>query len=328
MSPQQEKFSQKSTLEAKSKAIYSSKTMKRKENSSKLATKSHFRAVSMNTKKPQKGKSEKNYTNTKKPYNQNVPLVKNKIFGIEVTNATEDEVLEYIVNTIQKTRKNLSIVTPNPEILMLAKKNAELRIALNEADVALCDGVGLFLAAKTLGKPLKERIIGTNVMEKLCQKVEDWPITVGFLGGRGGVAAKAAECLLKKYPNLHAVFTGEEWPADYKSEKRKPLTEKEKLSALRFPVNPTIDILFVAFGAPKQELWIRDHLNKIPVRVMMGVGGAFDQIINPSLRPPEVVHQLGLGWLYRLICEPWRLKRQSVLPLFVWEVVKEKFGRS
>lgn len=320
---------------------YSNKTMKREVNNSKLATITNFRALNMNTKKPQKGNNEKNNTNIREPYNGVVSLVKNKIFGIGVTNATEDEVLEYVVETIQKTSKNLFIVTPNPEILMLAKENAGLKLALNEAGVVLCDGIGLFLAAKVLGKPLKERIIGTNVMEKLCQKVEDWPITVGFLGGREGVAAEAAECLLKKYPRLHIVFTGEEWhkspaarqphlhpqgvPGDGAPRSRATLhvLHKQKVISNTQP----IDILFVAFGAPKQEVWMREHLNKIPVRVMMGVGGAFDQMVKPSLRPPEMIHAMGLGWLYRLVHEPWRLRRQAVLPLFAWEVVKAKFVR-
>ena len=305
----------------------------------------------MKTKNTQKSLTRRMFTNNKNTYSSAGDLVKNYVLGIGLTNANENEVLEYVMEVLRKTHKKLSIVTPNPEIVMLARRMSMLKEAINNADLALCDGVGLLWGAKVMAKPIKERIIGTNFMESLCEKVNDWPITVGFLGGRPGVAEKVADCLLKKYPKLKVSFVGQEWNdigfenankfhAGNSPEKEATIsrsvievspssktsksTMKEKFSSSKSNSVKKVDILFVAFGAPKQELWMHEHIDKLPVRVMMGVGGAFDQIIDSSLRPPDWVHSLGLGWLYRLIRQPWRLKRQLVLIQFVILVLEEK----
>jgi N-acetylglucosaminyldiphosphoundecaprenol N-acetyl-beta-D-mannosaminyltransferase len=141
-------------------------------------------------------------------------------------------------------------------------------------------------------------------MQKLCQQVAEKPITVGFLGGRGGVAKKTAECLLGKYPKLQVKFIGEEWKQDQ-----------------------PIDILFVAFGFPKQEEWMSHHINKIPVRVMMGVGGSFDYISGKIPRAPGFLRVVGLEWFYRLAKQPWRWKRQLALVEFLGLVLKEKLKK-
>lgn len=245
-------------------------------------------------------------TNGEKTYSEIDDLVKTPLMGIGVTNATETKILEYISNILLNSQKNIYIVTPNPEIVMLSIRNTSVRHAINTANLALIDGVGLVWAGKILGAPLRERVIGTNFMETLCKRAVDWPITVGFLGGGPNVAVRVSECLRKQMPGLHVGYASEEWDDS--------LSQKP------------VDILFVAFGAPKQELWMQDHINKIPVRVMMGVGGAFDQILIPSLRPPQILSLIGFGWLYRLIRQPWRIIRQFSLLLFAFLVFKEKLS--
>lgn len=288
----------------------------------------------MQTKNTQKTTKTKNLLNRKSSYSNMAPLVKSEVLGIGITNATEENILEYIIEIIQKTQKNIYVVTPNPEIVMLGQKNADYKKVLNEADLALCDGAGLYVAARLVRRPLAERIIGTNFVERLCEKVNDWPITVGFLGAGPKIAERASECLSQKYPKLKIAYVGEEWPGEEKnnsenaaSNKNYELSDKKEKSIQhnsKFIMPEHIDVLFVAFGAPKQELWMAEHINKIPVRVMIGVGGAFDQIVDSSLRPPAIMHVLGLGWLYRLIREPWRLKRQLVLLSFIGLVLREK----
>jgi N-acetylglucosaminyldiphosphoundecaprenol N-acetyl-beta-D-mannosaminyltransferase len=191
-------------------------------------------------------------------------------------------------------------------MIVRANKDKEFKNILNNAQIALTDGMQLFRTASLLGAPLKERIIGTNFVENLCEKVSNRPITVGFLGGRPGVAEKASECLRQKYLGLKIAYAKSEW--------------EESLSVKK------VDILFVAFGFPKQEKWMAEYVGKIPVKVMMGVGGALDQIVDPTLRPPAIIHKAGLGWLYRLIREPWRMKRQIKLLEFIQLVEKEKRG--
>lgn len=276
-----------------------------------------------------------------------------KIFllGVGITNAKEDEILEYILQSLKKTAEKYYIVTPNPEILVYANKRPEFRKVLNNARLALCDGIGVFWAGKLLGKSIKQRVTGVDLLANLCKAASNQPITVGFLGGGEKIAERAAECLTKRYPGLKVGFAAPEWnfgrlshvagaareqapqrldQTRSLSESRHPSgVEKIRLSTSTFssPASgqaPFIDILFVAFGFPKQEEWMAKNIGKVPVRVMLGVGGAFDYISGAVPRAPRIVRSLGLEWFYRLIRQPWRLKRQVALLEFMRLVLKEK----
>lgn len=281
---------------------------------------------------------------------------KKNILGVGITDATKEEVLEYLVKNLENFQKKLFIVTPNPEFLVLANENPTFKEVLNKADLALADGIGVVASGQVLGKPLKERFAGVELLEKLCMIVAEKPITVGFLGGRGGVAEKTAERLRKKYPGLKVGFVGEEWSSGdllgetrslkasskpsgntslaYEGKSNSPAVEHSQKSSKNFVKKSfreefrPVDILFVAFGAPKQEFWINDNLEMLPVKVAVGVGGAFDYIGGKVPRAPLFVQKLGMEWLFRLIVQPWRIKRQLSLLKFVWLVVKEKFSKN
>jgi len=256
-------------------------------------------------------------------------LEKRNILGVWVTNASMDKILEYITRGLKKSSKKYFIVTPNPEILTLANSDVSYKNILNKAKIALPDGIGLMWAGKVLGKPLKERITGVDLLESLCARVSEKPITVGFLGGRDGIADKTAKCLVKKYPKLKVVFAGSEWSQDssmYHVSSIKYNENKKSYAGIhntKYIIQNT-DILFVAFGAPKQERWISENLENIQVKVAIGVGGAFDYISGNIPRAPLFVRLLGLEWLFRLLVEPWRLKRQLRLLEFMLLVLKEK----
>lgn len=237
-------------------------------------------------------------------------LEKNFLLKVGITNATEQEILEYILQSLKKEGEKYYVVTPNPEFLVFANKHNSFKAILNQARLALPDGSGVIWAGKVLGKVFKERVTGVDLLEKLCKSVAEKPITVGFLGGRGKIAELTAECLRKKYPGLKVVFTGAEW-------------ENKLLKSPKLPRSP-IDILFVAYGFPKQEEWMSKNLPDIPVKVAIGVGGSFDYISGSIPRAPLFIRQLGFEWLLRLIIQPWRIKRQLALIEFVWLVLKEK----
>ena len=278
-------------------------------------------------------------------------IEKKNILGVGITNGTKEEILEYIVKNLENFRKKLFFVTPNPEFLVLANKNPNFKNVLNRADLASTDGIGIIIAAKFLGKSLKGRFTGIDLVESLCKEVARKPITVGFLGGRDGVAEKTAECLQKKYFGLKVNFVGEEWPnaekarqprvsydaALQKFENKSLNSASLSKSRLQSETKPTfsssenglprfVDILFVAFGAPKQEMWINENLDKIPVKIAIGVGGAFDYISGRTPRAPEFLRSMGLEWLFRLILQPWRFKRQLALLKFIYLVLKEKIS--
>ncbi len=278
---------------------------------------------------------------------------KKNILGVGITNATKEEILEYIIKSLENFKKKYFVVTPNPEFLVLANKNKDFKDILNRAKLASNDAIGLVIAGKILGKSLKSRLTGVDLVKSLCEVVAEKPITVGFLGGRGSVAEKTAECLQKNYPGLKVSFAQEEWPKYLKA--RQPRVSDDarlqnfenkslnsaSLSKIRLQSEAkpnfnssesglprSIDILFVAFGAPKQEFWISENLDKIPVKIAIGVGGAFDYISGNVKRAPVWMQNIGLEWLYRLIAQPWRIKRQLSLLKFIWLVFKEKVNKN
>jgi len=229
--------------------------------------------------------------------------IKDLIFQIESIRFSK--ALEYIVENAQNSTKKVFIVTINPELIMLARNDSEYERILKSSDLALNDGVGVTIAGKIMGKSFKGRVHGADLVEKLPEAIGEKPITVGFLGGRGNVAQLAADCLKAKYPSLKVAFALEEWP------------ENDK--------NLKCDVLFVAFGSPKQEKWINDNKDKVNAKVLIGIGGAFDFISGRIQRAPLLIRKIGFEWLFRLVLQPWRIKRQIVLPYFVLLVLKEKF---
>lgn len=255
-------------------------------------------------------------------------LPKKEILGVGITDASSDEILEYIFSSFQNNKESYYIVTPNPEMIMLAQHDFSFKSVLNRAELALCDGVGLWLAARVLNRPIKERLTGTDLMEELCKNSVRMskesvrkPVNIGFLGAGQGIALKAAECLREKYPGLNIVYIAEEWG-----------TEGFTIHDSRFKkqdgINMNhIDILFVAFGFPKQEKWMAEHVGKIPVSVMMGVGGAFDYFSGTVSRAPRIVRRMGLEWLYRLVRQPWRIRRQLALLHFISLVIGERLRK-
>lgn len=241
-------------------------------------------------------------------------LRKQKILGVGITAENRQKVLEYLERGLKKGTKSPEgvpsawyVTTPNPELLVLANNNSSFKKILNEAKIALPDGVGVLFAGWLLGRPFPQKITGVDFVDFVCKRVADLPITTGFLGGRPGVAEATADCLKKKYPGLKVVLA------------------QEELKNPGSMVN--CDILFVAFGSPKQEIWINDNLKVFPVKIAVGVGGAFDMISGKVPRAPRLIRNLGLEWLFRLVIQPWRIKRQLKLIVFVSLVAKEWFKK-
>lgn len=278
-------------------------------------------------------------------------LKSNSILGVSVTNASSKNILEYLLKRLKTSLEKTFIITPNPEMLVYASKHLDYQDKLNSADIALPDGVGLFFAGGLLGKPLKDRIPGVDFMEELCKVAREKPLSMGFLGGKAGIAERTVECLLKKYPYLDIVFVSEEWSESgyYWEAKRKTTQKMTQNYAEKFRVvqrivsrgsaekatktnlhttgeQKMIDILFVAFGVPKQEEWIYANLDKLPVKAAMGVGGAFDFLSGKVRRAPFIIRFIGLEWLFRLIVQPWRWKRQLALMEFIILVFREFFS--
>ncbi len=203
------------------------------------------------------------------------------------------------------------IATTNPEFVMTAQTDDEFRQVLQTADLCIPDGIGLIWASHWLKRPLPERVAGSELayhLAKLCAN-EGWRLFL--LGAAPGVAAEAAAVFQSRYPGLIIAGTYTGTPAP---------TENETIVNL---INQSqAQMLFVAYGAPKQDKWIGRNRHNLPtVRVAIGVGGTFDFVTGRSVRAPRWVQQLGLEWLHRLLREPWRWRRMLALPRFVAKVL-------
>lgn len=214
------------------------------------------------------------------------------------------------------------IVTANPEILLEARANKHYATALQQADVRLVDGFGLWLMLRLIGK-YTARVTGVELAGALVQEAARKQLCVAFVGGAVGVAEKAAEAMRKLHPDLQIVSEeGGIVDADGKSDES---GEEAKLRLTMFAP----DLLLVAFGHPKQERWIANNLASLPsVKTVVGVGGTFDFWSGNVKRAPAFLRRMGLEWLWRLIHEPRRLGRilraVIVFPvLFIWDRVSD-----
>ena len=205
------------------------------------------------------------------------------------------------------------VVTPNPEIVWLARKQPELLEALNRADLVIPDGIGIVYAARILGTPLPARVPGIELAAGLLRRMADSGEPVFLLGAKPGVAERAADRLKKEYPGLKIVGTGDGYFRE-----DEPVIERINACKPR--------LLFVCLGFPRQELWMARHRDQIDAGLMLGLGGSLDVFAGDVKRAPMIWRRLNLEWFYRLICQPSRLGRMLKLPVFllsiVWERVK------
>jgi N-acetylglucosaminyldiphosphoundecaprenol N-acetyl-beta-D-mannosaminyltransferase len=238
-------------------------------------------------------------------------LRKSVVLGLRVDDVTYDEALSLIEGFILDGTPH-QLVTINPEFVVAAQSDEEFRSILNSADLALPDGVGLLLASRFLGHPLRERVTGVDTVERVAELASRKGYRLFLLGAEEGVAEKAALRLRERYPGLEIVGTYSGSPSP---------EEEEEIVRMVKAAEP--DVLFVAYGAPAQDKWIHRNLKRLGVPVCMGVGGAFDFIAGVTKRAPRWVQRLGLEWLHRLIHEPWRWRRQLALLKFLWMIIRK-----
>jgi N-acetylglucosaminyldiphosphoundecaprenol N-acetyl-beta-D-mannosaminyltransferase len=235
------------------------------------------------------------------------------ILGVPVHAVSMAETLARVGNFLE-TPSLHQIATVNPEFVMAAQKDGEFLAVLQQADLCIPDGVGLLWAARILGERLPERVAGSELVYHLAALCAEKNRRLFLLGAAPGVAEEAAAVLQQRYPALiiAGTFAGSPDPAE-----DAVIVQRINESAA--------DVLFVAYGAPKQDKWIfRNRYNLPTVRVAIGVGGSLDFVTGRSIRAPQWIQKLGLEWLHRLYREPWRWRRMLALPRFVLRVLKAR----
>jgi len=232
------------------------------------------------------------------------------ILDVRVDDVTYAETLALIEQFIAG-RTPHQICTVNPEFIMRAQQDRAFQQVINAAALCIPDGVGLLWAARRLRHPLRERVAGSDLVVRIAEHAAQSGWRLYFLGAAPGVAAKAAAILQARYSGLVVAGT---FPGSPAADVEAAIVERIRAACP--------DVLLVAFGAPAQDMWIAHNQPHMQVPVAMGVGGALDFIAGVVPRAPVWVQQIGLEWLYRLIREPWRWRRQLALPRFVWRVLR------
>lgn len=229
------------------------------------------------------------------------------ILGVRVDDVTHEEAVATCAALISTGRPRY-VVTPNPEFVVVARCDVTLRPILNQADLAIPDGSGLRLAARLFGQPLREQVRGTDLCYSLIDLAPERGWRVFLLGAAPGVAEAAAAALQRRRPGLQiaGTFAG---LAD-------PDGDAETTAAIRQAGR--CDLLFVAYGVNRQERWIARNLPHLDVGLAIGVGGVLDFMSGRVRRAPYLVRRAGVDWLWRLVLQPSRIKRQGrTIPVFL-----------
>jgi len=265
-----------------------------------------------------------------------------KILEVSLASASLSQVIGLIEKRLENQQKTF-IVTPNPEFLVFSQENPWFKTILKQADLAIPDGVALIWAREVIkGKNLSSRLLigfktglkvifqgwgvkrvtGTDLTDKLCQLAAKKGASVYFFGGKGQTAAIALKKLQIKYPNLKG--WAEAGP-NLKIKDGNWVKNSQDINKWVNEINQKQpDLLFVAFGMGKQEKFIYDNWNLLKVKLAIGVGGSFDYHSGHVERAPNQIQEAGFEWLYRLLKEPWRFKRQLSLLKFVWLILTFK----
>ena len=232
-------------------------------------------------------------------------MARMKFMNIEIDNLTMDKALNAIDDLIIKN-KNAYVVTPNVDHIVQLEAGGELCEVYKSADLILTDGKPLLWIAKWYGTPIQEKISGSDLFPRLCEMAANKGYTMFFLGAAEGVAAKAAENLMKRYPRLNVVGT---YSPPYGFEKNK--MEMKKIITMIKEKRP--HILIVGLGCPKQEKFILHNREMLGVPISLGLGASLDFEAGNIKRCPKWMAEHGLEWLFRITQDPKRLAKRYLV---------------
>jgi len=237
-----------------------------------------------------------------------------KILGVPIHDVTMEELLRNVESLVASGAPH-QIVTVNPEFVMISRERKDFRTVLEEAALSIPDGMGIIWASRILSRPLRERVTGVEAVHRMAGLAATRGFRIFLLGAAPGVAETVAVKLRDAYPGLNVAGTYAGSPDP---------REDDEICRKIESVKP--HMLFVAYGPPKQDLWIYRNQPRLRVPVAMGVGGTFDFIAGVARRAPVWMQNGGLEWLHRLIKQPSRWRRMLTLPRFAGRIIFEKIS--
>ena len=235
------------------------------------------------------------------------------VLGVGFDNLTLEEAAERGMELLHGEGAHY-VVTPNPEIVEVCRRDPAALAAVNGAALVLPDGIGVVKGAAMLGTPLKGRVPGIEFAAQILGRMAGEGLSLYLLGAKPGVAETAARRLEEQYPGLRIAGTHDGY-----FQEDGPVVEEICQSGA--------DAVFVCLGAPKQELWMAKNGAATGARLLCGLGGSLDVFAGTVKRAPKFFQDHGLEWFYRLCKEPRRLGRMMKLPLFLVHVRQEKRRR-
>lgn len=235
------------------------------------------------------------------------------VLDVRFLNISMDRALALLENTIISGGKE-AVSFINADCLNISVRDSEYRKLLNSQNIVLPDGAGIRIACRLVGERMAANLNGTDLLPPLCELSKTKGFKIFLLGAAEGVGQRMKANLESTYPGLeivgeqHGYFNHE--------------TDTDKVIENINALNP--NIVLVAFGAPRQEKWIRQYIDKIDANLLLGVGGLFDFYSGDKKRAPLWMRNTGLEWVYRLYLEPGRLWRRYIIgnPLFLFRVMR------
>ncbi len=236
------------------------------------------------------------------------------LFGIPFSNVSLDELCAAIRTRVSMGQSGF-VVTPNVDHVCRYHRDAAFQSAYANAFLIVPDGVPLVWSARLLGRPLREKLSGSDLVPEVCAYAAAHDLSVYFLGGRPGAAEGTASKMESAYPDLRIAGT----LAPPRGFEQSPESNSDVVQTLQ---EANANICFVALGSPKQEMWMNANLEDTGVGVMLGIGAGLDFAAGLVQRAPKPFQRLGMEWLWRLALEPRRLwRRYLVYDLFFFRLI-------